>query len=369
MEVENRYSLITKNLQEVLGKNELKNILENGTPKIYWGCAPTKRCHIGYITQLLKIRDLVNAGCEVTILIADIHAILDNLKSTFDTVLHRTIYYEKILSAILKKLGVDLSKIKFVKGSSFQKSPEYTMDVYKFSSIVTIQNCQHAGAEVVKQTKSPLMTNLLYPILQALDIVYLEADGFIGGIDQRKINTFGLEYLPLIGYNKKYIYLMTPMISGLSSKKFADNCTDKDSQENQTANNIKNKMSSSNDSSKIDLLASPQEIENIISKTYCLDGDVQDNSILKLIENLIFNISNSFQTVKWDNSTKSFCDSKNYTNFEELYNDVLLGSKNNGIHPADLKKSLAMFLINFLESARNEFDNDESRKLLSLAYN
>lgn len=362
-ETERKYKLITRNLQEVLGETELKKIIEVRNPIIYWGTAPTKMIHLGYIFQALKIKDLVDAECEVVILIADLHAVLDNLKSTLETVSFRSIYYEKIMKAVLSRLNVNMEKIKFVKGSDFQKLPEYTMDVYKLASIVSVNQCQHAGAEVVKQSKSPPVTGLLYPILQALDMKYLNADGFIGGVDQRKLNTFALEYLPKLGYKKSCSYLMTPMISGLSTKKSSDPAS-----VSTIENDIVTKMSASIASSKIDLLESPAGISKIISKAYCLDGDADDNSVLKLIKNLIFKITNNFSTIKWDNNTNSIVQGKTYTNYEDLHADIALGSTNGGMHPADLKQSLVNFLIEFLNPIREEFDNEENKKLLADAY-
>jgi tyrosyl-tRNA synthetase len=61
-----------------------------------------------------------------------------------------------------------------------------------------------AGADVVKQVKTPLMSSLLYPILQALDEQWLGVDAQFGGVDQRKIFMFAREHLPAIGYKKRF---------------------------------------------------------------------------------------------------------------------------------------------------------------------
>lgn len=89
-------------------------------------------------------------------------------------------------------------------------SRQYTLDVYRLSSIVTEHDAKKAGAEVVKQVVNPLLSGLLYPGLQALDEQYLKVDAQFGGIDQRKIFTFSEKYLPLLGY-EKCIHLMNPM--------------------------------------------------------------------------------------------------------------------------------------------------------------
>lgn len=336
-----KYNLITRNLKEVLNSDNIFNILKEKPLKVYWGTAPTSKIHIGYIYQMLKIRDLVLANCEVIILIADLHAFLDNKKSNLDNIENRTKYYIKIICSLLKLLNVDLSKIKFVKGLDFQLNKKYTLDVYKLASITTANQCKHAGSEVVKQSKDVQMTNLLYPCLQILDMVYLDCDAFLGGIDQRKINTFGIDMLKKIGYNKKYSYLMTKLISGISTKK----------QENEL-DDINNKMSSSINSSKIELLSSAEEIKKTINKAYCLEKDIKDNSLLKMIKDIIFNMTNEL-----------IINNKIYTNYEDLENDFI-----NNLHPKDLKDGLSNFLIKYLKPLRDEFDNKENKELLNKAY-
>ena len=70
----------------------------------------------------------------------------------------RTQYYEAIIKSMLEAIGVSLEKLKFVRGTDFQLSREYTLDVYKLSSLVTEHDAKKAGAEVVKQVDHPLLS-------------------------------------------------------------------------------------------------------------------------------------------------------------------------------------------------------------------
>jgi len=45
---------------------------------------------------------------------------------------------------------------------------EYTVDMYRLSSIATEHDAKKAGAEVVKQVDDPLLSGLLYPGLQVM---------------------------------------------------------------------------------------------------------------------------------------------------------------------------------------------------------
>jgi tyrosyl-tRNA synthetase len=58
------------------------------------------------------------------------------------------------------------------------------MDNYRLCATVTEHDANKAGAEVVKQVDSPLLSGLLYPGLQALDEQYLDVDFQFGGVDQ-----------------------------------------------------------------------------------------------------------------------------------------------------------------------------------------
>ena len=115
---------------------------------------------------------------------ADVHAFLDNMKAPLELVAHRTKYYEYLLTTVFKSLGIPTSSLRFVEGSSYQLTKEYNLDNYKLCATVTEHDAKKAGAEVVKQVESPLLSGLLYPGLQALDEQYLGVDFQFGGVDQ-----------------------------------------------------------------------------------------------------------------------------------------------------------------------------------------
>lgn len=114
----------------------------------------------------------------------DVHAFLDNLKAPIELVERRAKYYELIISAVFRSLQLPLDQVKFVVGSSYQYTAEYNLDKYKLCAITTEHDARKAGAEVVKQVTSPVLSGLLYPLLQALDEEYLKVDFQFGGVDQ-----------------------------------------------------------------------------------------------------------------------------------------------------------------------------------------
>ncbi|GJJ14259.1 hypothetical protein Clacol_008523 [Clathrus columnatus] len=365
-----RYDLITRHLQEVLGGETIKSILVEGkSPKCYWGSAPTGRPHIGYFVPLTKIADFLRAGVEVTILLADVHAFLDNLKAPLELVKHRTKYYEFVLRAVFESLSIPVSKLLFVQGSSYQLTQDYNMDNYKLCAMVTEHDAKKAGAEVVKQVESPLLSGLLYPGLQALDEQYLGVDFQFGGVDQRKIFTFAELYLPRLGYRKR-AHLMNAMVPGLQGAK----------------------MSSSDPNSKIDFLDPPNVIRAKIKKAFCEEGNVTENGLLAFAKTVLIPISElrierlatekaglgqsdgkpSFAgpgapdgTVFTIPRDEKFGGPLHFTTYADL--EAAFAAKE--IHPGDLKKAVGDAIVGLLEPIQKAYqENEEWQKVTDLAY-
>jgi tyrosyl-tRNA synthetase len=266
-EQEAKYRLITRDLEEIVGENDFRAILKEGRDvNIYWGTATTGKPHLGYFVPIYKISDFLAAGCHVTILFADLHAYLDNMKSDWELLKLRCEWYEFIIKEMLTYIGVPLDKLKFIRGTEYQLSEKYTMDMYRMSALVTTDHTKKAGAEVVKMTAAPLMSNLLYPILQALDEEYLNVDVQFGGVDQRKIFMFARENLPRIGYRKR-AHLMNPLIPGLGET---------------------GKMSSSEPLSKVELDETTEAISHKIKQAFAREGVAQGNGLLAILKHILF---------------------------------------------------------------------------------
>lgn len=349
-DIQEKRDLITRNLKEVIGAARLDEILKERPPVVYWGTAPTSTIHIAYLLAMLKISDLLKAGCKVKILFADLHATLDAMKSTLDKVDARTVYYKMMIIQMLTRLNIDTSNIEFVTGKDFQYGREYTRDMYWANSMITVHQAQHAGAEVVKQNENPVISTLLYPTLQALDLHYLGADVFLGGNDQRRINTFGLNLLPKLGYTRG-IFLMTEMVPGLSKEK-------------KVTEEEREKMSASVETSKIDLLDPISVIKKKINTTYCLEGDVSDNPCLVLIEKLLFPVLNHLLLQFVIKRKTEHGGDLVYENCEAIKADF--ASKK--LHPMDLKLGCVDVIEMIIAPIREAFENEECKKILKEAY-
>ena len=67
LSAQEKHTLITRNLQEVIGNDRLQKLLEERDLRLYWGTATTGRPHIGYFVPMAKIADFLHAGCGVRI--------------------------------------------------------------------------------------------------------------------------------------------------------------------------------------------------------------------------------------------------------------------------------------------------------------
>ncbi|CUM55472.1 unnamed protein product [Debaryomyces tyrocola] len=338
-----QYNLITKNLQEVLNGAIIKNVLENEKRplKIYWGTAPTGKPHCGYFVPMLKLAHFLKAGCEVKVLLADLHAFLDNMKAPLEVVNYRAKYYECVVKAILTSINVPIEKLIFVVGSSYQLTPEYTMDIFRMSNSVSQNDAKRAGADVVKQVANPLLSGLIYPLMQALDEEHLGVDAQFGGVDQRKIFVLAEENLQSIGY-KKRAHLMNPMVPGLGQG---------------------GKMSASDPNSKIDILDDPKQVRKKVNSAYCAPGEIENNGLIAFIEYVIQPIqelqSEKDGVFKLDiDRPEKYGGPISYDSIDELKADF----SSEKLSPVDLKSGVAEKIIELLAPIRESFEASEEFK-------
>lgn len=268
----------------------------------------------------------------------------------------------------MRAIGVPTDQLEFVLGSSYQLSESYNMDNYRLTANVTEHDAKKAGAEVVKQVASPLISGLLYPGLQALDEQYLDVDFQFGGVDQRKIFTFAEHYLPKLGYAKR-AHLMNAMVPGMNGTK----------------------MSSSDVDSKIDFLDTPADITRKVKAAYCMEGEIENNGVLAFVGAVLMPIARlrvesvaSGLTLS-DGVSKSWVaegapadtlfsisrpekfggGSVDYNSFEQLQRDFV----DRKVHPADLKKAVIDALCILLEPVHKMSTEDaEFRQVKALAY-
>jgi tyrosyl-tRNA synthetase len=334
-----KFELITRNTEEIVTEDELKEILKKDEPSAYIGMAPTGKLHIGYFIPIMKIRDFLNAGFKFKILLADIHAHLDDRKAPFELLDLRVEYYKKVITSMLEAVGANVSKLEFVKGSDFELDRKYTLDVYRLAAVNTFDRCKRAAAEVVRFGENPKLSGFIYPIMQTLDEEYLEVDIQYGGIDQRKILMFARENLPKIGY-KSRTEVMTPMLPGLTGSK----------------------MSASDTKSKIDIIDIEKDVKKKINSAFCPEGVVEENGVLSFMKYVVMVLKEDKGEDFVIERPEKFGGNVSYSTYEALESDFA-GKK---LHPMDLKSGLVAELNKMLEPVREGLKDSE--ELIKKAY-
>ncbi|MFA5745487.1 MAG: tyrosine--tRNA ligase [archaeon] len=336
--IEERLKLIKRNTSEILTEEELINVLKTKEhPSIYMGTATTGRPHIGYLAWAQILADFSKAGFKVKVLIADIHGALDN--TPWELLDKRYEYYNIVIPAMVESVGGIKGNVEVIKGSSYQLNKDFVMDLYKMSSYVSVRNSTKAASDVVKMGDNPMLSGLLYPLLQALDEQYLDVDAQLGGVDQRKIMVLAREFLPKLGYHSR-VEVMLPLMRGLTQD---------------------GKMSSSVQNSKIDLLDDLKTIQDKLKSAYCPEGDLE-NGIMDFAKTIIM-------TQKQDKNEEFIIDRPEkwggplkFKTVEEL--EKAFVSKQ--LHPMDLKSGVAIEIDKLLIPIRNKMIGKED--LIKEAY-
>ena len=334
------FDLIKENTEEIVNEEELLTLLQSDKEvKAYWGTAPTGKVHIGYLIPMSKIADFLNVGVTFKVLLADIHAHLDDQKSPFELLDARTEYYKQIIIGLLEGLEVDISKLIFERGRDFELTEKYAMDLLKMTSIITLNRARRAGAEVVRQKDDPKLGSFIYPLMQSLDVPHLDCDIAFGGIDQRGIYMLSREILPKIGYGKP-VCVFSPMLPGLTG----------------------DKMSASDSASVIGCLDGKKQIKKKMNKAYCPEKEVEGNGILAFVKTVLFPYLKRKDEKFLIDRPEKFGGPLTYENYELMEKAFVAGD----LHPLDLKMGMADYVNTILGPVRKRFEDKQD--LVEKAY-
>ncbi len=320
MDIEDKLKLATRNVEEVVTMDELRNLLEsNDKPRAYVGYEPSGEIHLGHMMTVQKLMDLQNVGFDIVVLLADVHAYL-NEKGDFEEIKRIAEYNRDAFIA----LGLDESKTEFVLGSDYQLEEDYVLDVLKMARLTTINRARRSMDEVSRRKEDPMVSQMIYPLMQALDIAHLKIDVAIGGMDQRKIHMLARENLPKLGYNAP-ICMHTPILLGLDGEKM-----------------------SSSKGNYISVRDSVAEVKRKIKKAFCPERDIENNPVIDIMK---YHVFPRFGEIVIERDEK-FGGNLEYKSFEEFAKDYSDGK----IHPLDLKMNVVRYLNMILEDVRKKLE-------------
>jgi tyrosyl-tRNA synthetase len=339
MDAAERRALLSRYTEEVVTEEELAAVLDRDNPSAYIGYAPTGEMHIGHFTTIRKLADFLRAGLDVTVLVADLHAHLDDEKSPFDLLDARSRYYRRAIEEMVAAAGADPDEIEFVRGTDFELGEPYTLDLYRAMAETTVSRAQRAGSEVVRQSENPRIGGLVYTLMQSLDVAALGADVAYGGIDQRGIYMLARELLPDHGYDKP-VCVFAPLLSGLTG----------------------GKMSASEAGSKIALTDDRETVREKMEEAYCPAGETEDNGVLEYVRYLVFPVLEERGEPFVVERPEEYGGDIVYEEYDRLEAEFVAEE----LHPLDLKHAAADAVADVLAPVREALLEEPT--LLAAAY-
>ena len=314
MNLEEKVQLIESGTLEIIDIEELKEVLKKDDPIAYTGYEPSGKIHLGHAVTVQKLKQLQSIGFKIKILLADYHAFL-NGKGSVEEIMETAEYNKKCFQA----LGLDDST-EYIYGSTFQLDSEYADKVYKLSTMTTLKRARRSMDQVSRADDNPKVASVIYPIMQTVDMVSLNVDVALGGMEQRKIQMLARENLEKIGASVP-VCIHTPLLHGLDGDA---------------------KMSSS----KGNYIAVDDSVEVIskkINKSYCPQGEIEDNPMIEIAETFVYPNQDTLLIKR----------PEKFGGDIELTHDELIKEFGEGnLHPMDLKNGIKDFLIEFFAPVR-----------------
>jgi len=360
MTIQDRLNLIKQVGEEIVTEEELKKLLESEEELIaYDGFEPSGQIHIAQgILRAINVNKMIKAGVRFKMLVADWHAMANN-KMGGDLKKIKTV--GRYFIEVWKASGMDLSKVEFVWASDLVKDPEYWKLVIRVGRSNALRRFIRTAEIMGRQESLDNLTGamIIYSCMQAADIFYLGAKICQLGMDQRKVNMLAREIGPILGFWKPVV-VSHHMLMGLKPPSVATRPGV--SFQNRLKRTIALKMSKSIPDSAIFMTDTTEDIKRKINKAYCPEGVVEDNPILEYYKYIVFESLDRLGVDKIIISRpQKFGGDISFSNYEELEKKFA----NKGIHPADLKASLASYLDKLIEPVRKHFEeNKEAKELL-----
>lgn len=345
--MEDRLELIKQVGEEIIGEDELKELLKSDKQLIaYDGFEPSGNVHIAQgILRTINVNKMTKAGVKFKMLAADWHGWANN-KMGGD--LEKIQIVGDYLIEVWKACGMDLENVEFVRSSDLVSRDEYWKTVMQVARNSTVKRILRCG-QIMGRSESEVQqaSQILYPCMQAADIFMLEADICQLGMDQRKVNVLAREIGPKLGFWKPVI-VSHHMLMGLGKPA--------SEQQDAAERAIELKMSKSKPDTAIFMTDSEEEIKRKISKAYCPEGQVDENPIMEYCRYIIFEKFDSLE-IKRPEKFGGDMSIKSYEELADIYGK-------NELHPMDLKQSVSGLINELIRPVRDHFENDANAKAL-----
>lgn len=373
MDVDKRINLITRNTEEILTDDDLKELIKTNTPlKHYIGFEISGMVHLGTgLISMGKVADFLKAGVECTVFLADWHTFInEKLDGKWATIKKAAIdYFKEALIASLKCFEADWEKVDFVLGSELYQDSKHWQTLMEVSKNTTLNRVQRSVDIAGRQAGEGIdFAKLIYPPLQVADIFSLGVNIAHAGMDQRKAHVIArevadkLDIAPLKnsqGQKIAPVCIHQGMLAGLGKP------PEWPIKELSRETLIDIKMSKSNPKSCIFVHDTPDQIKEKIKGAFCPPKEIGYNPVIDWVETLIFWGEERVEKGLKIKRKQEHGGNVEYTDIENLKKDFKQGN----LHPLDLKNAVAEWLIKKLHPARKHFQSGKPKQGLELIKN
>ncbi|MEX2226416.1 MAG: tyrosine--tRNA ligase [Dehalococcoidia bacterium] len=359
-------STISRNLDEVLTRDDLDRLVASGTPiRHYIGFEISGKIHLGTgLVCMSKVKDFVDAGAHCTIFLADWHSwINDKLGGDRETIRRVAAgYFQEGLKASFAALGGDPAKLTFVLGSDlYHNNDAYWETLIDVSKNITLARMQRSITILGRREgESVDFAKLIYPAMQVADIFSMQINLAHAGMDQRKAHVIArdvaskMRVSPLLdakGEQIKPVCVHHPILLGLKKPSMWP-----PPEADLTDYWASMKMSKSDKNSALFVHDSEDDIRTKVRKAFCPPDSVQFNPMLDWVRKLVFPRDGEFRIARKQEHGGDL----RFGAADDVDEAFMSGK----LHPADLKNGVADWLVETLAPARRAFEQPDERALL-----
>ncbi|HTW55857.1 MAG TPA: tyrosine--tRNA ligase [Thermoplasmata archaeon] len=336
MDLEARVERVVRHTSEVLTLAEVRALFERSErPRAYIGLEPSGLLTVAHLILARKIVDLTEAGCDLTIFLADWHAwINDKLGGDLDRIRASGRYMQAAFTA----LGVDPETVRYRWANELTGRAEYWARVVRVAQATTLTRTRRAMSIMGRgEEETNLDTaKLFYPAMQAADIFELPVELAYGGMDQRRAHVLAREVAHHYGWPTPAA-VHTPLLSSLKGGGRMD----------PAEGTNERKMSKSDPTSGIPIPSSAEEIAARIGAAFCPAKQVDGNPVVEAVRYIVFPWEGRFTVERAERHGGPIA-------FEDEGTFLAAWTAGN-LHPQDVKGAVAAALERRMAPARRYF--------------
>ncbi|GIW65729.1 MAG: tyrosine--tRNA ligase [Candidatus Parcubacteria bacterium] len=226
-QITSQLEIIKKNTEKIITEKELEeriklSIEKNKPLRVKLGIDPTAQdIHLGFVLVLKKLRDFQQLGHKVILVIGDFTA---KIGDPTGRNISRPPLSDKEIKTNMKSYFKQIFKVIDSKNLEVRYNSEWLTklnfkDIIEIFSKITLQKItEREDFQKRLRENNPIFLNeIIYPILQAYDSLYLKSDIEIGGVDQELNCLMGRELQQKFNQQPQIIILM-PLLIGLDGK-------------------------------------------------------------------------------------------------------------------------------------------------------